>query len=85
MNFFEWEELFGLEGAELWTRMAEASRVREQRCGRQVSFCVIIMPSDVLRGLRLLPIASCSQVPNYLCSTENRHAVFAGCGGRTRW
>jgi len=69
MNFSEWEELFRLEGAELWAGLAEASRVREQRCGRQVSFCVII---NAKSGMCSEDCAFCSQsaraasqVPHY--------------------
>ena len=42
MNYSAWEEIFRLDWAGLWPYLAEASRLREQRCGRRVSFCVII-------------------------------------------
>jgi biotin synthase len=58
MNFSAWEELFRLEGAELWAGMGQASRVREQRCGRQVSFCVII---NAKSGMCSEDCAFCSQ------------------------
>jgi biotin synthase len=69
MNYSEWEELFRLEGAELWAGLAEAGRVRERRCGRQVSFCVII---NAKSGMCSEDCAFCSQsaraasqVPHY--------------------
>ncbi len=69
MNYSEWEEVFGLEGPELWAGLAEAGRVRERRCGRQVSFCVII---NAKSGMCSEDCAFCSQsaratsrVPHY--------------------
>jgi biotin synthase len=69
MNYSEWKELFRLEGAELWTGVAKAGRVRERRCGRQVSFCVII---NAKSGMCSEDCAFCSQsaraasqVPHY--------------------
>jgi biotin synthase len=69
MNYSEWEEIFGLEGPELWAGLAEAGRVRERRCGRQVSFCVII---NAKSGMCSEDCAFCSQsaraasqVPHY--------------------
>jgi biotin synthase len=69
MNFSAWEEIFGLEGPELWAGLAEAGRVRERRCGRQVSFCVII---NAKSGMCSEDCAFCSQsaraasqVPHY--------------------
>jgi biotin synthase len=58
MNYYEWEEIFRLEGAELWAGLAEASRVRQQRCGQQVSFCVII---NAKSGMCSEDCAFCSQ------------------------
>jgi biotin synthase len=69
MNYSDWGNLFRLEGPELWAWMAEASRVRERRCGRQVSFCVII---NAKSGMCSEDCAFCSQsvraasrVPHY--------------------
>ncbi len=69
MDFSEWEEIFGLEGAELWDGLAKAIRVRERRGGRQVSFCVII---NAKSGMCSEDCAFCSQsaraasrVPHY--------------------
>lgn len=69
MNYSEWQELFRLEGAELWDRMGQATRVREQRCGRKISFCVII---NAKSGMCSEDCAFCSQsaraasqVPHY--------------------
>ncbi len=65
----DWQELFHLEGAELWARLGQATRVREQRCGNQVSFCVII---NAKSGMCSEDCAFCSQsakaasqVPHY--------------------
>jgi biotin synthase len=58
MEYTEWEELFRLEGAELWARLAEAHRVRERLSGRRVSFCVII---NAKSGLCSEDCAFCSQ------------------------
>lgn len=69
MNFSDWEEIFGLEGAGLWAELGRATRVREQRCGQQVSFCVII---NAKSGMCSEDCAFCSQsaraasrVPHY--------------------
>jgi biotin synthase len=92
MNYFEWEELFRLEGSELWGRLAEAVRVRERRCGRQVSFCVII---NAKSGMCSEDCAFCSQsaraasqVPHYpLLSTEKliNAAFAAAAAGASRF
>jgi biotin synthase len=58
MNYADWEEMFRLEGAELWPRLGEASRLRERRFGRRVSFCVII---NAKAGLCSEDCAFCSQ------------------------
>jgi biotin synthase len=58
MNYSEWEEIFHLEGPELWAGLGRASRVRERRCGRQVSFCVII---NAKSGMCSEDCAFCSQ------------------------
>jgi biotin synthase len=69
MNYSEWEEIFRLNGAELWAGLAEAGRVRERRSGQQVSFCVII---NAKSGMCSEDCAFCSQsaraasqVPHY--------------------
>jgi biotin synthase len=69
MDFSDWEEIFGLEGPELWAGLAKAGRVRERRSGRQVSFCVII---NAKSGMCSEDCAFCSQsaraasrVPHY--------------------
>lgn len=69
MNYSAWEEIFALEGPELWAGLAEAGQVRERRCGRQVSFCVII---NAKSGMCSEDCAFCSQsaraasqVPHY--------------------
>jgi biotin synthase len=58
MNYSDWEELFSLSAAELWPRLGEASRLRERRFGRRVSFCVII---NAKSGLCSEDCAFCSQ------------------------
>jgi biotin synthase len=58
MNYSDWEEIFRLEGAELWPRLGEASRLRERRFGRRVSFCAII---NAKSGLCSEDCAFCSQ------------------------
>jgi biotin synthase len=69
MNYTEWQELARLEGAELWTGLGQASRIRAQRCGQRVSFCVII---NAKSGMCSEDCAFCSQsaraasqVPHY--------------------
>jgi biotin synthase len=72
--------------------MAEASRVREQRCGRQVSFCVII---NAKSGMCSEDCAFCSQsaraasqVPHYpLLSIEKlvNAAFAAAAAGASRF
>jgi len=42
MNYADWQEISGLDWPGLWSVLAEASRVREQRFGKKVSFCVIL-------------------------------------------
>jgi biotin synthase len=42
MNYADWEKIFGLDWAGLWPYLGEASKVRERRFGRGVSFCVIV-------------------------------------------
>ncbi|HZE21386.1 MAG TPA: biotin synthase BioB [Desulfobaccales bacterium] len=69
MNYAEWQEIFGLDWPGLWSRLGEASRLRERRYGRRVSFCVII---NAKSGLCSEDCAFCSQsaraasqVPHY--------------------
>lgn len=61
MNYADWQALFGLEAAELWPRLGEASRLRERQFGRRVSFCVII---NAKSGLCSEDCAFCSQSVN---------------------
>ncbi len=42
MKFADWQEIFRLDWTGLWPYLAEASRVREERFGKRVSFCVIV-------------------------------------------
>jgi len=58
MNYADWQEIFALEGPELWSRLGEASRLRERHFGRRVSFCVII---NAKSGMCSEDCAFCSQ------------------------
>ncbi|MGB8992110.1 MAG: biotin synthase BioB [Desulfobaccales bacterium] len=58
MNYSDWQEIFALEGPELWSRLGEASRLRERHFGRRVSFCVII---NAKSGMCSEDCAFCSQ------------------------
>jgi biotin synthase len=58
MNYSDWQELFGLPAAEIWPWLGEASRLRERRFGRRVSFCAII---NAKSGLCSEDCAFCSQ------------------------
>jgi biotin synthase len=42
MQYADWQEIFRLDWGGLWPYLAEASRLRESRGGRRVSFCVIV-------------------------------------------
>jgi biotin synthase len=42
LGLADWQEIFRLSWTELWPRLGEAAALRERRCGRGVSFCVII-------------------------------------------
>jgi biotin synthase len=42
MHYSDWEDLFGLSWQDFWPVLTEATRIREDHCGRQVSLCVII-------------------------------------------
>ena len=58
MSFADWEEIFRLDWPQLWPRLGEASGLREQKFGRQVSFCVII---NAKSGMCSEDCAFCSQ------------------------
>ena len=58
MNYSDWQELFSLSAPELWSRLGEASRLRERHFGRRVSFCVII---NAKSGMCSEDCAFCSQ------------------------
>jgi biotin synthase len=69
MNYSDWQEICGLDWPGLWSRLGEASRLRERQFGRRVSFCVII---NAKSGLCSEDCAFCSQsarartqVPHY--------------------
>jgi len=69
MNYSDWQEIFGLGWPELWPYLGEATRLREARFGRRVSFCVII---NAKSGACSEDCAFCSQagkatsdVPHY--------------------
>lgn len=42
MNLADWQDIFRLDFTDLWPFLAQASRLREARCGKNVSLCVII-------------------------------------------
>jgi biotin synthase len=42
MHLSEWEEIFRLDFTGLWPLLAQASRLREERCGKGISLCVIM-------------------------------------------
>jgi biotin synthase len=58
MQYSDWEELFGSTWQDFWPVLKEASRVREDRFGHQVSLCVII---NAKSGLCSEDCAFCSQ------------------------
>jgi biotin synthase len=69
MNYSDWQEIFRLDWPGLWPVLGEASRVRERRFGKRVSFCVII---NAKSGACSEDCAFCSQsakaksgVPHY--------------------
>jgi len=58
MRYADWQEIFRLNGAQLWPRLGEAGALRERHFGRQVSLCVII---NAKSGLCSEDCAFCSQ------------------------
>jgi biotin synthase len=58
MHYEDWQAVFSLDWPGLWPVMGEASRLRERRFGRRVSFCVII---NAKSGLCSEDCAYCSQ------------------------
>ncbi len=58
MQYSDWEDLFGLAWQNFWPVLTEATRVREDHFGRQVSLCVII---NAKSGLCSEDCAFCSQ------------------------
>jgi biotin synthase len=58
MKFADWEAIFNLTGSQWWSRLGEAGRLREERFGRRISFCVIL---NAKSGLCTEDCAYCSQ------------------------
>jgi len=58
MNCADWQQIFRLDWPGLWPRLGEASRLREERFGSRVSFCVII---NAKAGMCSEDCAFCSQ------------------------
>ncbi|MFZ5449023.1 MAG: biotin synthase BioB [Thermodesulfobacteriota bacterium] len=81
MNYSEWKDIFRLEGAELLARLAEATTIREQRCGRQVSFCVIINAKSGMCSEDCTfcsqSVRAASQVPHYPLLSRDELVVAA--------
>ncbi|MBM4274993.1 MAG: biotin synthase BioB [Deltaproteobacteria bacterium] len=88
MRYEDWQAIFGLDWPGLWPVLGEASRLRERRFGRQVSFCVII---NAKSGLCSEDCAYCSQsvkakteIPKYPLLDQDKmveaaeHAAAAG-------
>ncbi len=58
VHLSDWQEIFRLEYTDLWPLLGMTSRLREARCGRDISLCVII---NAKSGLCPQDCAFCAQ------------------------
>jgi biotin synthase len=72
LRYADWQEIFRLEGPELWPWLGEAGRVRERHFGRRVSFCVII---NAKSGLCSEDCAFCSQAAGSSAPVPRYHLL----------